>query len=189
MSVAKRQLAAGPHDAGERGQVLVRDEAALALAPLRPGIGIEQVDPVERGRRAGAAAARSRRRRRCGCCRAPPARSTAEELGHAVDEGLAADEADVRIGRGACASEMLAAAEADLEPDLVDRRAGTARRGRATGRRRQREPQARAAGSRTRSLLARRAAPCPCGGRRRRRRASGPRRSGVPASAASSRAA
>ena len=44
----------------------------------------------------------------------------AEQAPHAVDEGLAADEADVLMLLR-LPQQMLARAEADLEPDLVDR--------------------------------------------------------------------
>src|SRR5262245_57661292 len=44
----------------------------------------------------------------------------AEKACHAVDEGLAADEADILAPRG-LPQQMLARAEADLEPDLRDR--------------------------------------------------------------------
>ena len=44
-----------------------------------------------------------------------------EQRGHAVDVGLAADQADIGMGLG-LGGEMLAAAEADLEPDLPARR-------------------------------------------------------------------
>jgi hypothetical protein len=43
-----------------------------------------------------------------------------ERLRYAVDERLASDEADIRIFR-CCTDQMLAAAEADLEPDIGDR--------------------------------------------------------------------
>ena len=45
--------------------------------------------------------------------------NVAEQLGDAVNVGLAADEADVRMGRG-LPGKVLAAAEADLQPDILD---------------------------------------------------------------------
>jgi hypothetical protein len=45
-----------------------------------------------------------------------------EKFRHAIDEGLAADEADIGVTLGLC-REMLAAAEADLEPERARRRA------------------------------------------------------------------
>jgi len=44
-----------------------------------------------------------------------------QDLGHAVDIGLAADEADIREGKR-FGDQMLAAAEPDFEPDLAGRR-------------------------------------------------------------------
>ena len=49
-----------------------------------------------------------------------------ERLRHAVDERLDADEADARIGLR-LRDQMLGAAEADFEPNVVDRRRETAR--------------------------------------------------------------
>ena len=53
-----------------------------------------------------------------------------QDLRHAVDIGLAADEADVRKGLR-LRDQMLAAAESDFEPDIVDCRRRTVRRARA----------------------------------------------------------
>src|SRR5215218_2793639 len=111
----KPQLAAGPQDAGEGGERVVGEEAALPLAPFRPGIGVEQVHDVER--RLGEA------RQQRGSIAVPEADvrqavalDRRQELRHAVDEGLAADEARLRAG-ARLGGEMLAAAEADLEDD------------------------------------------------------------------------
>src|SRR6185437_13649615 len=65
----------------------------------------------------------------------------AEQLGDAVLEDLAADDADVAMRRR-LGGEMLAAAEADLEPDIVHRR-GEQRGGIERARRRQRDGEAR----------------------------------------------
>ena len=46
----------------------------------------------------------------------------AEQAGDAVDEDLAADQADVGGAAPPGPGQMFAAAEADLEPDLPDRR-------------------------------------------------------------------
>ena len=55
----------------------------------------------------------------------PPGRAvvlqTAQEAGDALDEGLAADEADGGIGAHLM-GEVLAGTEADLEPEVLDRR-------------------------------------------------------------------
>ena len=55
----------------------------------------------------------------------PPGRAVglqmAQEAGDPLDEGLAADEADGRIGAHLM-GEVLAGAEADLEPEVLDRR-------------------------------------------------------------------
>jgi hypothetical protein len=49
MSDAKRNRATGLEDAGEAVEIEPRDEAALPVLLLGPGIGIEQVDPIETG--------------------------------------------------------------------------------------------------------------------------------------------
>ena len=51
----------------------------------------------------------------------PCALDRGERLGHAVDERLDADEAGARIALG-LRDQMLAAAEADFEADVIDRR-------------------------------------------------------------------
>src|SRR5215212_1114544 len=111
----KPQLAAGPQDAGEGGERVVGEEAALALPPLRPGIGVEQVDDIER--RLGEA---RQERERVAVPEADVRQALAldrrQELRHAVDEGLAADEPRLRPG-ARLGGEMLAAAKADLEDD------------------------------------------------------------------------
>ena len=112
---------------GGDGRVL--HEAPLPVPPLRPRIGMDQVDPRQR-----------MRRRPCqqfgGIAREQPDVADAvgfdlrQDLGHAVDIGLAADEAGARKG-ARFRDQMLAAAESDFEPDVVDRRRRTGRRDRA----------------------------------------------------------
>ena len=75
-----------------------------------------RMKPGRAWRRAAAAAARARRRVQTRTLASPRSSIARQRLGDAVDERLAADQADLGIGR-ACAAEMLAAAEADLEPD------------------------------------------------------------------------
>jgi hypothetical protein len=90
------------------------------VAGLRPGVREEQEDAVERGRR-------QHRQQQPGIVREDPdiadaaALEMVEQAGDAVDEDLGADQPDLgmsrRLGR-----EMLAAAEADLQPDRGRRR-------------------------------------------------------------------
>ena len=126
------QQPAGGEDAGDAREILRADEAALPVPTLRPRVGIEQVDAGERGRgqpveqpggvivmQADIAEGAVGDRR--------------DRLGHAGDEGLDADEAGAGVGRGV-GGQMVAPAEADLEPDVIDRR-GEQRRQRGRRRR------------------------------------------------------
>ena len=114
----KTQFRAAGHRAREKIERLEIDEAALALAALRPGIGIKEIDarkarlrqPVENERRVAAMDsdildARLLYRR--------------QELRHSVDEGLATDEADSGFARRGV-DQVLAPAKADLEPQFSD---------------------------------------------------------------------
>ena len=100
------------------------DEAALAWRGFGQGSGnSRKARPMLASGSASSRGARHRREQpdigRAG------ALDLAEEPRHAVDEDFAADEADIgmgpRLGR-----QMLAGAEADLEPDLTRRRANRA---------------------------------------------------------------
>ena len=104
--------------ARHRGDVCVLHEAPLPVPPLRPRIGVDEIDAIQRIRR-----------RPCqqfgGIAReqfyvADVVRlDGAEDLGHAVDIRLAADEAGLR--KAQCfRDQMLAAAESDFETDALD---------------------------------------------------------------------
>ena len=88
------KFAAGLQHARHRGDRRVLHEAPLPVPPLRPGIGMDQVDPRQRagGSQASSSAASPANRRMlpmlCGL-------DLREDLCHAVDIGLAADEAGV----------------------------------------------------------------------------------------------
>ena len=114
------QFGAAAHRACEKIEGFRIDEPALALAPFRPGIGIQEIDarearlrqPVEHERRVASIEADI-----LGAC--PLDRR--QKLRDPVDEGLATDEPDSRFsGRGL--DQVLAASKADLEPDFFDRR-------------------------------------------------------------------
>ncbi len=85
------------------------------MPPLRPGIGKQQEDPVEAAIRQGVEEQPRVLRPEPDIADAV-ARGARQEGRHAVDEDLRADDADLgmaqRLGR-----EMLATAEADLEPE------------------------------------------------------------------------
>src|SRR3984885_8233393 len=95
-------------------------EAALPVPPLRPRIGVDQIDPRQR-----------MRRRPCqqlsGVAREQPDITDVmgfdlrQYLRHAVDVRLAADEAGLRK-RTRFRDQMLAAAESDFKPNHVNRR-------------------------------------------------------------------
>jgi hypothetical protein len=92
------------------------------VATLRPGIGIEEIDAGEA--RVRQAVENLRRVAPVQADIAQPRRLDAgQQLGHAVDEGFAADEIRVRLARRRL-DEMLAAAEADFEPRFAARTKG-----------------------------------------------------------------
>src|SRR5690606_38921190 len=101
------------------GEGFQTDEAALAVAALRPRVRIEHEDAPD--------GARGQARQNAHRIVVPDAQvgnavllNPGKELRHAVDEGLAADETDVRV-LASPGEQVLAAAEADLEPDVADR--------------------------------------------------------------------
>ena len=106
-----------PHHAGELANQLLVDDSPLVLPALRPGVGIEDVDP-----RQGSVGQSGDQRLRFAAADAQVREAAfvdrGAELGDAVDEGLAADEADIRVFSRA-RGDVLAAAEADLEPELA----------------------------------------------------------------------
>ena len=114
------ELAAPLQDARHGGDGCILNEAPLPVPPLRPGIGMDQVDPRQRARgRPG--------QQFGGIAREQPdvadllGLDLRQDLGHAVDIGLAADEPGIR--KGACfRDQMLAATEPDFEPDFGGRR-------------------------------------------------------------------
>ena len=112
-------IAAAPQDAGELRDSRVLNETPLPMAPLRPWIGMDQID------------ARQRRVRQPGEQRdgvvemqadiAQPRRlDGGERLGHAIDEGLDADNSGARP-RDRLSDHVFAAAEADLELNFINR--------------------------------------------------------------------
>ena len=114
------EFAAALQEARHRRDRRVLHEAPLPVPPLRPGIGMDQVDPRQRLRR--------RPRQQFGGVAGEQADiadivrlDLREYLRHAVDIGLAADEAGVRkrLGFG---DQVLAAAETDFEPHRFGRR-------------------------------------------------------------------
>jgi hypothetical protein len=122
-----------------RGNRRVLHEAPLPVPPLRPGVGMDQIDPRQRARRRpgqqfGGIAGKQ-----------PDVADVMgfdlrQDLRHAVDVGLASDEARVRKG-ARFGDQMLAAAKPDLEPDLARRRVEQARKvGRARSGDIQRKP-------------------------------------------------
>ena len=166
MSVAKRNSAAGLQHARDAVEIVVARRSGASSGALRPGIGIEQVDAGQRGRRAASRAARaaspSKRRtlaRRRGRWRAPA-------LGHAVDEGLDADEADVGIGDRPRRSDARRRRSRSRAGRRRPVRANSAARSAGAGAARS---SASAAARRHQPGLRRRAAACPCGGRGARR--------------------
>jgi hypothetical protein len=114
------QLGAGAHDAGKLGECGCRHEPALAMSRLRPGIGEQD----ERAPDAALGQPTQERTRIVGV------QSNigelllldgAQDLDDPVLERLAADEADTRIVPR-LPEQVLAAAEADLQPDVRDGR-------------------------------------------------------------------
>ena len=118
MSLAKRNSPPRPQDARDLRDALVLHEAALPMPPLRPRIGIDQIEARERCRRqpgqhVGRVAVMQ-----------PDVGKLAlvdrsQRLGHAVDERLDADEAGARMALG-LRDQMLAAAEPAFQAHLVD---------------------------------------------------------------------
>jgi len=113
------KLAARTQDTPDRRDVHVLHEAALPVSPLRPRIWIEKVDARKRCRREpGEDVGRIAMMEpdiRCAACG-----YRGKCLCHAVDEGLDPNEADLRIGL-CLGDHVLPAAEADLQPNLLDR--------------------------------------------------------------------
>ena len=129
MSVANRNCAAGPHHPSERLDHRMRNDPALVVSPFRPGVGIENEDAGKEGVR----------RRFDETLRVAATQPDVDELlalnsrkrgDDAVEKRLAADEADVGVLLRPF-DQVLAGAEADLEPDLARTRRGTARGPRA----------------------------------------------------------
>lgn len=132
--------AVGQH-AHDFRQIFRADEAAAMMARLGPRIGEEHEQPPEHGRR----------QRRDHGARIVGVDSnvveaerldTGQQLGNAVQERLATDDADIRVG-GGLGGQMLAAAEADFEPERPLRRGEQAVRVEPPARGRQRQAQAR----------------------------------------------
>jgi len=115
----KAQEAPRLQDAMELSRHGGGDDAPLEVAPLRPRVGKQQENATD-----AAIAERRHELPRVAIVNPDiveaPLFDGGEKLGDAVDIGLAADEADARVGRG-LPGEVLAAAEADLEPDILDR--------------------------------------------------------------------
>ena len=154
--------AAGPQHPGERGERRIRDEAALALAALRPGIGIEQVDPVEAGIAARRPAAPWRPRRRSARWRAPRSSIARRSLAMPLTKGsppMKPSRDGARPGRARCSPPPKPISSQTARICSGNRPAGSAPR------RRQAQPQLRQ--QLRRDAPARPAAACPCGGRRR----------------------
>src|SRR5215472_12903115 len=102
------------HDFRQPVEHLARQEAALMVAPFRPGIGKQNEHAIDRGRRQR----RDQQPRVVG--KNPdvveaPLLDLREKLDDPVLENLAADESDLGIPFGLL-RQMLAAAEADLQP-------------------------------------------------------------------------
>ena len=115
-----RQAEFGPGAHGPREAVegLRRDDAPLVVTRLGPGIGKQDEDPVEAGGGQGV-----EQQARVVIQDADIAQSVPldarQQVGDAFDKGLAAEKADLGIAQG-LPGEMVARAEADLEPDLRD---------------------------------------------------------------------
>ena len=102
---------------GQRFQMLGRHETAAVMARLGPRIGIKQKGPRDRGGRqhiehvAHIAGIDAQIIHAC-------AADLAQEHRHAIDIGLAADDADTGVQAGLM-DHMLAPAKADLKPSLA----------------------------------------------------------------------
>ena len=81
------QLAAGPQHARQRRHRSLRDEAPLVLAPLRPGVGIEQINPRKRRVRRLPRSAPSRRPMRTRTLSRPCASIAASSLATPLTKG------------------------------------------------------------------------------------------------------
>ena len=118
MSEAKQNSAAGLQHACEPIEIDGRDEAALPVFPLRPGIGIEQVDLVDRAFRQPV-----EHLRRVVVVKADVFSAALldmpDQLCHGIDEGFDTDETGRRVFDGPV-DQVLAAAEADFQPDPLD---------------------------------------------------------------------
>ncbi len=94
------------------------NEAALPVPPLRPGVGVKQIDARERTfgkpveQRTGVAEMQPDILERIVLDRD-------QRFADGVDETVRADEADARMGLG-LRNQMLGAAEADFQPHRVD---------------------------------------------------------------------
>ena len=96
MSVANRNSPPGRKDARDRRDAGVLHEAPLPVSPLRPRIGIEQIDARER-LAAARRAVRPHRHDAAGCCRSPRSSIAASALAMPLTNGSHADEAGVRM--------------------------------------------------------------------------------------------
>jgi hypothetical protein len=114
------ELAARPHDARQDVKRRAPDDSPLVMAELRPGVGKEDEDARERSCRK-----RGKNKPRIideePDVAEPLPLDLGEQLDDAILEDLAADDPDTGMRCRLC-GEMLAPAEADLEPDLVNRR-------------------------------------------------------------------
>ena len=104
--------------ARHRGDGGVLHEAPLPVPPLRPRVGMDQVDPDQRLRRRPGQQLGGVAREQSDVADAVRL-DLRQDLRHAVDVGLAADEACLRI-RLRLGDQMFAAAKSDFEPDIVD---------------------------------------------------------------------
>ena len=171
MSQTKRNSPRGFEHPRHRGDGDILHEAPLPVPPLRPRIGMDQVDSLKRLRRRPGHEVG-------GIAREQPdvadivGLDLRQDFRHAVDVGLAADEAGVRKGQR-FGDQMLAATEADFEPDMRQPAGRTARRGWRGRERRCRAPGAAAA---ARSGRPGASAVCgPCAARRTSRAGARPR--------------
>ena len=105
----------------DRGEAIERpwaDDAPLEVAPLGPRIRVQDEQPTDR-RLVQAGQQQPRIVGKEADIVEPAPGNPAQEAGHAVDKGFAADEPDLRMG-GGLRGQVLAGAEANLEPDLGD---------------------------------------------------------------------
>ena len=105
--------------AGEMIQRVGRDDAALVMACLAPGIGEQDEGAPQRGlaqrgqQQAGVVAEQADIGQPLGV-------DLRQQAGDAVDEGFAADETDIRM-RARLGGQVLARAEADFQPGRMQR--------------------------------------------------------------------